>query len=930
MLSRKLSFSAVVAAFVLTLCVATVSGASARTYTREHPLVYEDAWDLWPYVYLNDKGQPEGYNIDMLKLLLGELDIPYVIRLKPTHEALEDLKASRSDLMLGMRASFHDEYARYGHEVISLFTHSVVTPKSQPVTVNVVSDLSREPVIVHRGSFSHHLMIDSGWQANSIPSDDMKEAILNLSDKKEGRIVWNTLSLRWLMNHYNTDNLRLTPIDLPDGEYRFMSKDSVLLHLLDSAYVSLCASERMVPIQTKWFYPELAEKGVPRWMWYVLAVVGVLLFLVVFYQVVLNIRERRMTRLVARHNRRLALILRTTKVRILLYDVKSRTLSWMNSDGEIDRQQHTIDEYAHYYKPESATLLKEALSDIVKGRRDNSVLELVSDGVRENRDVMVRLSVFKRSKKGAPEVIVGITDDISERQQARRKTKDNMLRYRSVFTNSMVDMIYYDTEGRMADINQKACGTFGCNREQLLEERVPFNYALEDPYLKVEDFEGSYSTHIIKAVDNPHLAESIRFARDKYYEQQLLPVYDASGRFLGIFGSGRDVTEFVESYHQLKRSINQMMQAAKDVTEYIRNINYAMHVGSVRLVNYSPKTHILTIYREMNVVQLTLTQSRCLSLINDKSRRVVTRLMNNMDTGVADTIDMEISTTVRSSQSRCLSLQFHLNPVLNEKGEVENYFGMCHDITQEKATAEDLEREKAKAKEVESIKNVFLRNMSYEIRTPITTVVGFAELFAEEHDQADEDVFIEEIRVNADYLLNLVNDILFLSRLDARMIEFKQGPTDLAMTFEGCCQMGWSRWQKAGVDYQIVNPYEHLVVEIDESNVGYVIQKIVESAARHTGSGAVLVRYDYIGDRLLITVEDNGPGISQEDQRMMFQRFKTPTDGGGTDLGLPICMELVQQMGGAINVNSAPGKGTTVWIEIPCKATVVEKRKTII
>ena len=929
MLFRKLRFPAVVAAFVLTLCFVMASVASARPYTREHPLVYEDAWDLWPYVYLNEKGEPEGYNIEMLRLLLGELDIPYVIRLKPTNEALEDLKAGRSDLMLGMVASFHDEYARYGREVVSLFTHSVVTPKSHAVKVHGVSDLSREKVIVHRGSFSHHLMVDSGWTDRCIPYDDMKAAILKLNADEDGQIVWNTFSLRWLMNEYQTDNLQLTPVDTPHGEYHFMSNDSVLLQRLDSVYAFLCSSERMVPIQNKWFYPERVEDGLPSWMWYVLVVVGVLLFLVFFYQVVLNVRERRMTRLVARHNRRLALILRTTKMRVWLYDVNSRTLSWMKSNGEMDSQQHTIDEYAHLYKLESVAMLEEALSDIARERCDNCVLEMVSDSVRENRDIMVRLSVFKRSKKGVPEVIVGITDDISERQQARRKAKDNMLRYHSIFTNSMVDMIYYDTEGRMADINQKACATFSCNREQLLAERVSFAFALEDPNVTVEEFEGCYSSHIIKAVDNPNLAESIRFYKNKYYEQQLLPVYDASGRFLGIFGSGRDVTEFVESYHQLKRSVNQMMQAAQDVTEYIKNINYALHVGSVRLVNYSPKTHILTIYREMNVVQLTLTQSRCLSLLDDKSRRVVTRLMNNMDMGVADTIDVEISTTIRSRQHLCLSLQFHLNPVLNEKGELESYFGMCHDVTQEKATAAELEREKARAKELENVKNAFLRNMSYEIRTPITTVVGFAELFAVEHDLAEEDVFIDEIRTNADYLLKLVNDILFLSRLDARMIEFKKTPTDLALAFDSYCQMGWSRWQKPDVDYQVVNPYEHLVVEIDDANVSRVIEIIIENALRHTDSGVVRTRYDYIGDRLLITIDDSGPGIPPGDQRLLFERFSPLSDGGGTNLGLPICMELVRQMGGAINVNSALGKDTTIWIEIPCKATLVEKRKTV-
>lgn len=150
MMFRKQTFQTVVAAFLLALCLVSVSTASARPYTREHPLVYEDACDLWPYVYLNDEGQPEGYNIDMLNLLLKELDIPFVVKLKPTNEALEDLKAGRSDLMLGMAASFHDEFADYGREVVSLFTHSVVTPKSHPVLVHNVEDLSRVPVMLHR------------------------------------------------------------------------------------------------------------------------------------------------------------------------------------------------------------------------------------------------------------------------------------------------------------------------------------------------------------------------------------------------------------------------------------------------------------------------------------------------------------------------------------------------------------------------------------------------------------------------------------------------------------------------------------------------------------------------------------------------------------------------------------------------------------
>ena len=101
---------------VLTPLYAIGQGSLVREYTEENPLVYEDAWDLWPYVYLNERGEPEGFNVDLLKEIFRDLKIPYVIKLKSTREALEDMKAGRSDLMLRLTTSFHADYAHYGRE----------------------------------------------------------------------------------------------------------------------------------------------------------------------------------------------------------------------------------------------------------------------------------------------------------------------------------------------------------------------------------------------------------------------------------------------------------------------------------------------------------------------------------------------------------------------------------------------------------------------------------------------------------------------------------------------------------------------------------------------------------------------------------------------------------------------------------------------
>ena len=110
----------------------TVERDTIKVFNEEHPLVYEDAWDLWPYVFLNENGEPDGYNIDMLKMIFKELDIPYIIKLKPTLEAQADLKSGKSDLMLRMDASFSRGNSHYSKSIVQLFTHSVVAPQGQP------------------------------------------------------------------------------------------------------------------------------------------------------------------------------------------------------------------------------------------------------------------------------------------------------------------------------------------------------------------------------------------------------------------------------------------------------------------------------------------------------------------------------------------------------------------------------------------------------------------------------------------------------------------------------------------------------------------------------------------------------------------------------------------------------------------------------
>ena len=358
--------------------------------------------------------------------------------------------------------------------------------------------------------------------------------------------------------------------------------------------------------------------------------------------------------------------------------------------------------------------------------------------------------------------------------------------------------------------------------------------------------------------------------------------------------------------------------------DYIRNLDYVMQNGGLRIVNYSPDTHTLIVYSETDHVQQQLTQTRLLSLAAEESKKDALRILNNMDNLTQQPVKAAIKSTLRLRGDKHLYLYFSFVPVFDADGQVTKYFGMCRDISDIKNIEEKLAAETLRAQEVEVVKNAFLHNMSFEIRTPLNTVVGFAELFQMEHSQEDEVVFIQEIKDNSAKLLKLINDILFLSRLDAEMIEFKTRPADFTNLISQQCEVVWANMKKPDVEYTISSPFRKLMLDIDSSNVGIIIDKIVTNAVQYTDSGTVKVRYDYLGDNLIVSVEDTGRGIPKSSLSNIFERFVTGANNGA-GLGLSICHELIQRLGGTININSDEGKGTIVWFSIPCQALEIER-----
>lgn len=670
---------------------------------------------------------------------------------------------------------------------------------------------------------------------------------------------------------------------------------------------------------------------------YALALSAVLLVAILVVVLYNRVYMRRANEANARRkeqNAHLALVLQAGRLRIWKYLPATRHYLFLSEEGTMEQRYNPID-FQQFFERDDFERLRTAIFDICEGKQNSAVLTLVSNAKDDAflRHYEMTVSVDRRDSRGRVTSILGIQHDVTDEYRRLETVNQLLLRYHTVFSTSLVDMVYYDNKGVLQDINERACQAFGVpNREYVLNNKFLLK---NNPFfgdVNLETMDNTRTSCIVDFGDytDPvyHIDELGLTDKKMYYESTINPIRDADGNLEGVYMAGRDITEMVVSYRRQKEGAEKLRKVNEDIRQYISNINYALRISDIRMVNYYPKSFTLEMSDNITQSQMKLSQLRCIRLATPRFRRTVSSVLNRMDHLSPYNIQVNIETEIRDKKGRQIWLLFNLVPMLDADGKVERYFGMCRNMTDMVETENRLAVETKKAQETELLKQSFLSNMSYEIRTPLNNVVGFAGLFNTPHDEADEPAFVEQIKTNSNNMLTLVNDVMLLSSLDANMVEYRKDDIDFAQIFASHCQMGWSN-ANPQIKTIIDNPYESLVVNIDMEHVGKVIEKLCWLSALTLKEGYAKARYEYRRGELLITIEDTGDGIPEEGMAHIFDRFVHNIDNHllGTGLDLPIVQAIVRQMGGTIEIESKLHQGTTAWVSIPCEAKNIERRR---
>lgn len=503
------------------------------------------------------------------------------------------------------------------------------------------------------------------------------------------------------------------------------------------------------------------------------------------------------------------------------------------------------------------------------------------------------------------------------RQRARERKiqmlRDNKTFLESLFNNLSVAVAVRDIQDGLRFLywNKEAENMFGLTREEVMEN-MELALASNDMTISMN-------------------RNDLEILRGKGHFSGLCKFTKQDGSPLSLYVNKRIISHPDGRKWLLITAwdMTEEQQNVEKLAELNKRLQTIMEVAQMSLWTYDVKKDIITYDGINSIPEIMPTGNQCklmdfLDLISPEMRNDVRRNVSSFLHG--DTPSLHEEFTLYKSFSRTLDTPIWLcshSTVLkyDEEGIPVMLVGANKDISVQKVLEETLLQAKKSAEEASRLKDVFLANMSHEIRTPLNSIVGFSSLLAETEDPSEQAEYSEIIQNNTELLLQLINDILDLSKIEAGTMEFVYKDADMHALFSELEKT--TRWRMKDSDVEIIfeDSPQGLVLKIDPNRFMQVVNNFMTNAIKFTRHGSIRFGYRQRenGDWYFY-LTDTGEGIPSEKVHAVFDRFvKLDAFKQGTGLGLSICKSIIDRFGGEIGADSQFGVGSTFWFTIPGK-----------
>lgn len=484
---------------------------------------------------------------------------------------------------------------------------------------------------------------------------------------------------------------------------------------------------------------------------------------------------------------------------------------------------------------------------------------------------------------------------------------------RNIYKNLPAGVELYDKDGYLVDINDKELEIFGLSDKH---EALGVNL-FDNPNIPLEVKEK------LRAKEDVNFSINYDFSKINQYVDsrrngiinlttKVTALYDSQNRFINYLFINIDTTETTNAYTKIQEFENLFLLIGDYAKVGFAHFNVLTRDGYAQDTWYrnlgekegTPMPQVIGVYAH----------------VVPEDQAVLKNFVGEVKTGKATSLRKEVRVCRENGKYTWTSINVMVRDYRPQDGIIEM---LCinYDITPLKETEQKLIIARDKAEELDRLKSAFLANMSHEIRTPLNAIVGFSSLLAETDSRNERQEYIKIVQENNELLLQLISDILDLSKIEAGTFNFVYTNVDVNET---CAEIIKSMSMKVskGVELIFEEPFPECYIYTDKNRFTQVISNFINNALKFTQQGCITLGYEQVShQKIKFYVRDTGMGIPEEKQKSVFERFvKLNTFVQGTGLGLSICKSIVSQMGGEIGVDSTEGVGSCFWFTHPYHA----------